>query len=159
MPTADVIGGPVMASPQEIPQIQTLFNTLSQTQPGVKTRYYLADSDGNKLELPPTVFHALVVIASELAAGHSVSILHYDHELTTQQAADILQVSRPFLIRLLEQGHIPYHMVGSHRRVRLGHLLDYKKRRDNRRHELLQEVRRVSEALGLYDDNDSEAEH
>ena len=151
MPTAEVVGGPVAASPEEVPQIQNLSTALSGTEEGTDVRYYLADSTGRKLELPPSIFQILVRVVREMATGHSVALLNYDHELTTQQAADILQVSRPFLIRLLEQGHMPYHMVGSHRRIRMRDLMQYKKRRDSRRRELLQEMQRISEGLSLYD--------
>ena len=89
-----------------------------------------------------------------LARGQSVAVLHYDEELTTQQAADLLQVSRPYLVRLLEEGQIPYHQVGTHRRIYLRDLLAYKEQRDRRRASL-RELRRASEALGLYDEPDN----
>jgi len=77
-----------------------------------------------------------------------------EHVLTTQQAADLLSVSRPYLIKLLENGQIPYHHVGSHRRIRMGDLLDYKGSRDCLRKEHLNAMVRVSESLGLYDADD-----
>ncbi len=83
-----------------------------------------------------------------------MSILHYEEALATQQAGDLLQVSRPYLIRLLEAGKIRYHLVGSHRRVRLGDLLDYKSTRDRLRKTNINEMVRVSESLGLYDSDD-----
>lgn len=152
MPAAEIVNDPVAARPEEFPQIQDLNTALFGAGEGTEVRYYLADSVGRKLELPPSVFQMLVKVVRTMAMGSSVALLNYDHELTTQQAADILQVSRPFLIRLLEQGHLPYHMVGSHRRIRMGDLMEYKKHRDSRRRELLQEVQRVSEGLGLYEE-------
>ena len=90
-----------------------------------------------------------------MAQGHSITILHYDHELTTQQAAELLGVSRPYFVSVLEAGKVAYHMVGTHRRVYMRDLLAYKERRDTLRHEHLRELRRVSESLGLYDDESS----
>ena len=152
MSTTELTVGPVVAQPEEVPQIQTLNKALSSRAPGSGTRYYLADSNGERIELPASIFRVLASVAQQMALGRSVTILHYDHELTTQEAADILQVSRPFLIRLIEQGHIPYRMVGSHRRIRMGDLMDYKSSRDSRRRESLKELQRVSETLGLYED-------
>lgn len=60
-------------------------------------------------------------------------------------------MSRPFLVKLLEQNEIPFHLVGSHRRVRFVDLMDYKKTRDKKRKSSLQEITRLSEELGLYD--------
>ncbi len=116
--------------------------------------YILVDDQHGEVKLPPLLVRVLMEAARQLAKGNSVSILHYEEELTTQQAADLLQVSRPYLIRLLEEGKICYHLVGSHRRVRLADLLDYKNTRDARRQANISEMARVSESLGLYDSDD-----
>ncbi len=81
----------------------------------------------------------------------SVVIFHYEAEVTTQQAAELLQVSRPYLIRLLEEGRISYRKVGTHRRIRIADILKYKEVRDERRGTDLRELIRVSESMGLYD--------
>lgn len=155
MAATDVVSGPVAASPEEVSQIRLLSDALSGDA-AREVRYFLSDSTGRKLELPRSVFLVLAAVAREMALGHSVAILHCDHELTTQQAAEILNVSRPFLIRLLEEGKIPFHMVGTHRRIRMSDLLEYKKRRDSMRRETLKELQRVSEALGLYHQDSTE---
>lgn len=147
MLTAELYPEPAAASPDEIAGIQALLETAASKE----IRYYLSDSTGRQVEIPPSVFRVLVEAARHLAAGHSVTIVHYDHELTTQQAADLLNVSRPYLIRLLEQGQLPYHMVGTHRRIRMRDLMEYKRRRDALRKELFKEMQRVSEGLGLYE--------
>lgn len=117
-------------------------------------RYELTDTSHRvTLELPPSLFAVLARAAEALAGGQSVAIVHYDQELTTQQAADLLGVSRPFLIRLLEEGKIRYHRVGTHRRIRMGDLMEYKKIRDARRRADLSELIRVSETLGLYEED------
>lgn len=90
-------------------------------------------------------------IARNLEAGKSVSVVAEDHELTTQRAAKILGVSRPFLVRILEDGQLAFHMVGSHRRVYLSDLLEYKTKRDRARHEAIKRLARADVAAGIYD--------
>lgn len=76
-----------------------------------------------------------------------------DEEITTQQAAEVLGVSRPYLIQLLERGETPFHKVGTHRGVRMADVLAYKQRRDAERRRALQELIRMSQLLGLYDED------
>lgn len=71
-------------------------------------------------------------------------------ELTTQQAADLLQVSRPYVVKLLEEGKIPFRTVGHYRRVSYRGLLEYMKQEDARRDQIMRELVAESEALGLY---------
>lgn len=88
----------------------------------------------------------------ELAIGNGVSILPAATELTTQRAADLLNVSRPYLIRLLERGEIPYRKVGTHRRVQLSDVIAYRGRRDLELRRALDELTHDGEELGLYED-------
>ena len=126
-----------------------------ETNPNSKQRYLLVDETNHvKIELPHSLFRVLMDVASQLAKGNSIAILHYEEKLTTQQAADLLQVSRPYLIKLLENGQIRYHKVGSHRRILMKDLLEYKKSRDTLRKANVNEMVRVSEALGLYESDD-----
>lgn len=73
-----------------------------------------------------------------------------DDELTAQQAADVLNVSRPFLVRLLKSGAIPCHQVGTHRRVRPADVLAYRRERSRVRRAVLAEMARDAQAMGLY---------
>ena len=111
----------------------------------------LVGRDGRQLELPDTVQELLLKILKSLQACKAVSIVAEHQELTTQRAANILGVSRPFLVRLLEEGHIPFHMVGSHRRIYLRDLLAYKHRRDSARHEALDRLAKAELQAGTYD--------
>lgn len=118
-------------------------------------RYKLVDdAQGVQVRLPPLLVRILVEAASQLAQGHAVAILRYEQELTTQQAANLLSVSRPYLIKLLENGQIRYHHVGSHRRIRMRDLLEYKQNRDCLRRDHLNEMVCVSESLGMYESDD-----
>lgn len=139
----------VAAQPDEALSMRELSRKLASDNK--KTRYFLSDSEDNKFEIPPSAFRILVRAVRDLSLGRSVAIIHYDHELTTQQAADILNVSRPHLIKLVEEGKIAYHMVGTHRRIRMGDLMRFKQTRDDERRSSLRELRKVSESLGLYD--------
>lgn len=116
---------------------------------GVTAR--LLTAGGEAIELPESLIRLLRDAAHRLSEGQDVQLLAADAELTTQQAADLLNVSRPYLIRLLDEGTLPFHYVGSHRRIRLTDLLVYKRQRNAQRREALQELTRLSQELGLYD--------
>ena len=84
---------------------------------------------GKVVELPPTLTQVLGEVLEQLAAGQAVTILPTEQELTTQEAANLLGVSRPFFIeKILEAGKLPYHRIGKHRRIALSDLLDYQQR-------------------------------
>lgn len=109
----------------------------------------VTDTPGEELTVPREAIIVLARALSHLADGHAVTVLAADAELTTQQAADVLNVSRPFLIRLLESGEIRYRMVGSHRRVDLQSLLEYKRTDDARTLRAATELSALDEELGL----------
>lgn len=112
-------------------------------------RVTVADTPGEELTVPREAVLVLARALSHLADGHAVAVLPADTELTTQQAADVLNVSRPFLIRLLEAGEIQYRMVGSHRRVDLQSLLQYKRADDARTLRAANELTAFDEEHGL----------
>jgi excisionase family DNA binding protein len=107
--------------------------------------------NGESVELPDAVLDLLQQIVRELRQGHVVSLVSLDRELTTQQAADLLNVSRPHLIKLLEEGRIPYIKTGTHRRVGLQALMEYKAQRDEERRRGLALLTQMSEEMGLSD--------
>ena len=100
----------------------------------------VAPSENQTLTIPTEAFRLLVEIVTQMASGNSVSVVPMHVEVTTQQAADFLNVSRPFLISLLEAGKLPFRKVGSHRRVRMADLLEYKQRDDQVRRKVLDEL-------------------
>ena len=101
------------------------------------------------LDLPPAAVRLLLDALGHIAAGNTVSVVPVQAELTTHQAAGILNVSRPFLISLLERGDLPFHKVGTHRRVRYGDLITYKRREHDARHQALDKLVRQAQELGL----------
>lgn len=102
----------------------------------------------HKLVLPRPVFDMLVGILEATAEGRGVQIMPFNAELTTQQAAEALNVSRPYLIRLLEAGKIEYRLVGRHRRVRFDKLMEYKARDDAKRRSAADELSHLGQELG-----------
>jgi excisionase family DNA binding protein len=103
------------------------------------------------LELPDAVFELLLQILDVMQQGKAISIVPVMQDLTTQQAAEVLGVSRPFFVKLLETGTLPFHMVGTHRRVYLRDLLVYKDHRDKERHLAINRIAQAAEDAGLYD--------
>jgi excisionase family DNA binding protein len=111
----------------------------------------LVSADGERLELPDTVFRLLKDIARNMQLGRAIVLIPENQQLTTQRAADLLGVSRPYLIKLLEAGDLPFHKAGSHRRVYLKDLIDYQKRRDAERKAALNRIAKEAFESGLYD--------
>ena len=111
----------------------------------------LVGKGGESVAIPASVRTLLAEIARNMEAGKAVSVVAEHHELTTQRAANILGVSRPFLVRMLEDGKLAFHMVGSHRRVYLSDLLEYKTKRDRARHEAVKSLAREDVEAGTYD--------
>lgn len=103
------------------------------------------------LKLPAMALKMLAETMVHLARGNAITIAPVHMELTTQQAADILGVSRPYLVKLLEEGKIPFRRPHNHRRVRLQELLEFKEREDALRQRALDELTELSEEMGLYD--------
>ena len=81
--------------------------------------------DGTELPLPKAVTPLLIHLLTEMAQGNAVTLIPVHAELTTQEAANLLNVSRPFLVKLLEDSKIPFHKTGTHRRIRCADIVGY----------------------------------
>ena len=112
---------------------------------------HLTGPGGETIPLPDTALRLLHHIVQQLARGNAIMLLPAARLLTTYEAADLLNVSHPFLLRLLERGELPCTRVGTHRRIRVDDLLGYKHRRDDVRRAALRKLTRMSQALGLFD--------
>jgi excisionase family DNA binding protein len=98
-----------------------------------KLRVVGDDKKPLEITLGPALSNLLMDLLRHVGSGDAVTLVPVNKMLTTQQAADILNVSRPFLISLLEKGEIPFDSVGRHRRIKADHLFAYKRARDKRR--------------------------
>lgn len=136
----------VRAAPEEKQALEQLRHQIDEIFRRHRTAR-LIDPDGETTEIPESVFHALKFVVKSMARGQTITLMPHDKELTTQEAADLLHVSRPHLTKLLDQGAISHHKVGTHRRVRIDDLLAYRDRRSTTRREKLDELTRLSEEL------------
>lgn len=102
-----------------------------------------------EIVVPINALRMLVDILANMAEGKAISILPINAELTTQQVADFLGVSRPYVVGLIERNELPHHKVGTHRRVRFQDLLDYQKARLEHSHAALDELTTLSQSLGM----------
>jgi excisionase family DNA binding protein len=117
---------------------------------GEKTVIRVTDSKKSaEVVLPANVFKLLIGVLAELGRGNSVTVMPLEAELTTQQAADLLNVSRPYLITLLVEGQIPYRKVGTRRRVKLIDIISYKNRIDEARMKVLEELTAEAQELNM----------
>lgn len=121
----------------------------------VKPHAKLVGPDGKEIPIPDAIYKVLEQVVPLLASDHAVSIVPVGHLLTTQEAAEILNVSRPHLIKLLDQGIVPFERSeepGSHRRIRFEDLMEYKHKRAAERRKQLKKLTQLSQEAGLYDD-------
>lgn len=132
-------------SPEAIREAQVALRQLAplaapaSSAPAVRITGQTAAADQGAI-VPRQAFELFLEILGQMANGNAVTILPVHAELTTQQAADLLNVSRPHLVGLLEDNVIPFRRVGSHRRVRAADVLAYKRKDEARRREVLDEL-------------------
>lgn len=129
----------LVADPAEQPQLRLLDQRLLE----LESRHEVArlvGPDGSEIPIPASVFTALKRVIEAMSRGESIALVPHGKELTTSQAADLLHVSRPFLVRELLGKEIPFESVGSHRRVRLVDILAYRERRSRERRRLLDQM-------------------
>lgn len=149
---------PVAAPASERKAVAALSAFLDELahQPNSGTqKCVLSGPLGEKVELPPSVFYVLERVAEVMSRGDAVTLIPVGRLLTTQQAAAMLNVSRQYLVRQLDEGHIPFSRVGTHRRVKIEDLLTYKKRRDSGRRSALRKLTQLSEEFGGYPELES----
>ena len=115
---------------------------------GESARLRLIDGEAD-VTVPVSAIHMLVDILNQMAQGNAVSLVPIHAELTTQQAADLLSVSRPFLVKQLEAGAIPFYKVGRHRRVRFSDLMAYRDQLDQQSAEAADALAAQAQDMGL----------
>jgi excisionase family DNA binding protein len=122
----------------------------SRAQVGKPLRLRLLDDPAKGIvKIPASAVRMLIHILEEMAQGNAVTLIPVHAELTTQEAADMLNISRPSLIQLLDQGKIEFRRVGTHRRIRFEALMSYKRRADADRRAALAELAAYDQELGL----------
>ncbi|MGB3409913.1 MAG: helix-turn-helix domain-containing protein [Microthrixaceae bacterium] len=118
---------------------------------GVEPTTTLLGPNGEQLVLPPEVFEVLRDVVEAMAQGQAVTIAPVHQRLTTQEAADLLGVSRPTVVKLVESGEIPFEQPGRHRRIRLADVLAYRERASVERREALDRMVEIADEADLYE--------
>lgn len=116
---------------------------------GPTARLRVIDGEG-EIEVPVSALRMLVDILANMAEGNAISIVPIHAELTTQQAADFLGVSRPHLVVVVDRGELPHHKVGTHRRIYFRDLMEYRERRLRQAKAAFAEMSAEAQELGLY---------
>ena len=144
---------PIAVPPEQQAQVAVLSKALEGMAHQPRKRAplcQLVGPKGESIPLPESVFFVLERVAEVMARGDSISVVPVGREVTTQQAADLLNVSRQYLVRLLDGGRIPFRKVGKHRRIRIADVLSFKGTRDKERRAGLRELSRMTEDVGGY---------
>lgn len=112
----------------------------------------LVNENGERIELPNALFRWMVQAVEQVRAGKAVFLIPENEQLTTQAAANMLGVSRPHLVKMLEAGELPFEKVGTHRRIRFGDVAAYMRKRSEQRRAALSKLTAAVESAGLYGD-------
>ncbi|MHA4976980.1 helix-turn-helix domain-containing protein [Pseudomonas extremorientalis] len=136
----------VEAAVQGQRELASLLSTKFETQ---RIDIFDKEDKPHSLVLPTSALRLLVDILGELAIGNAVKVVPVHAELTSQEAADLLNVSRPHLVKMLEDGAIPFTKTGRHRRVRFSDLMAFKQRRDEESQEAMEALAQQAQELGM----------
>jgi excisionase family DNA binding protein len=126
-------------NPPAIPtedDVATARRLLEALVRGEGPRHLSVTIDDREVAVPAPVVPALIAAARLVAEGHAIDVLPADAEISAQDAADILKVSRPYLLNLVKKGVLPYRMVGAHHRIPMSAVIAYKREQEPRRRSL-----------------------
>ncbi len=139
---------PVLADPNEHGAFLMLESFFQSS--GRSAIPKLVGPNGEEIQLPDSLYHLLRQLVHDMAQGRAVMLVSNNQTLTTQQAAGLLNVSRPHLVKLLEEDKIPFTRTGTHRRIRFKDLMAYKQHRDAERKRGLAYLTQLGEEMGDY---------
>jgi len=145
-------GDTIVPSAEEVEQARrsaVRLRRLAKRRRTSTVRSITLEGDEQPIEVPIAVIELLADAVEEIAKGHAIRITSEEEEVSTQKAADLLNVSRPFFIRLLEKGEIPFRMVGTHRRLRLSDVVAYKARSDDEAERAFRELVAQAQKRGM----------
>ena len=144
---------PIETPPEVAPAVRQLNKNLESApilagRKASQGQATLISPDGISSELPSFVYELLRGLVQNLATGNAVFIAPVHAELTTRQAAELLRVSRPHLVKLLDSHEIPSHRVGAHRRMKLSDVLIYQRQREAKLDSILDRMTRIGQLIG-----------
>jgi excisionase family DNA binding protein len=144
-----VLDEPFVPSEKDIEKAKAFSRTLAREIAPESRIILQREGDGEAIEIPRAVFNVLMKVLSVMSEGKPFTLMPMDEELTTQQAADILNVSRPYLNKVLDLGDIHHRKVGRNRRIKFSDLLEYKKQQEVRSKNVLQELADEAQELNM----------
>lgn len=145
-------GNTIVPSAEEVRQARrsaASLRKLAKRRPTSTVRTITLEGERQPIEVPVAAIELLADAVEEIAKGHTIKITSHEEEVSTQKAADLLNVSRPYFIGLLEKGEIPFRMVGTHRRLRLSDVLAYRARSDADAERAFRELVVKAQELGM----------
>jgi excisionase family DNA binding protein len=145
---------PPAMSPEQLEMLRTAERLIMESLDRSRAASITVESKGGKGEpiaVPPQVLRVLARVLGLMAKGQPVTLVPEKQELSTVEAANFLNVSRPFVIKEIEEGRLPHRMVGTHRRILFADLMEYAKKMRSRQQKALESMAANARDLGLYD--------
>lgn len=138
----------VHADPEETPDLEVLRDRIDEIyRREGKALLIGPDAGEGPVEVPASAFDALKFVVEAMAQGQTIVLMPHGRVLTTQEAADLLHVSRPHVIKLCDEGILPFDRVGTHRRIKIEDVLAYREARAHERREHLRDLARISQEI------------